>query len=302
MKQAKTEFQTEAQMKAYIDECEADFTGTLQKVCRKAANGGKRILTLAGPSCSGKTTTAEILKQEFYALGKHLHTISIDDFYYGRDILAARAAARGGEIDYDSPETIDIPFFAEAVREITECPYATLPRFSFKEGRRTGKRLISCTKSDAFLFEGIQAVYPELTKYLADSPYEALFISVEESLKVGGVLFAPRELRFMRRLVRDWKFRSSDAENTFTVWQSVVDNEETHIYPNVGKDVTRLDSLLAYEVQVIKPFVLDVLRTLPAGSVFAPRAAEIEEKLASIEPIPARLVPAESVFREFIGN
>lgn len=302
MKQAKTVFQDEAQMSAYIHECENSFTVTLREVCRKAAGSGKRILTLAGPSCSGKTTTAEILKQEFHALGKHLHTISIDDFYYDRDILAARAAARGGEIDYDSPETIDIPFFAEAVREINECPYATIPRFSFKEGRRTGRRQISCTPNDAFLFEGIQAVYPDLTRYLAGSPYEALFISVEDSLSVGGKVFAPRELRFMRRLVRDYKFRASDAENTFAIWQSVLDNEETHIYPNIGANVTRLDSLLLYEVQVIKPFVLDVLSTLPACSAFAPQADKIREKLSGIEPIPAQLVPAESVFREFIGN
>ena len=302
MKQAQIGLSGDAEIRMYIDANEASFEGRLRAVCREAAAGGRRILTLAGPSCSGKTTTAEMLKQEFAAIGKHLHTISIDDFYYDRDVLMARSRARGGEIDYDSPETVDIPLFAAVVREITNEPHASVPRFSFREGRRTGMRRIACTSSDAFLFEGIQAVYPELTQYLAGSPYEALFISPESAIAVGETVFEPRELRFMRRLVRDYKFRASDAESTYAVWQSVLDNENTHIYPNVAPDVTRIDSSLAYEVQVIKPFVLEVLDTLSADSRFAADAAALREKLAPIAPIPAAFVPKNSVFREFIGS
>ena len=302
MKQAETRFRDMAAAAAYIAVCEASFENRLRAVCREAAAGGRRILTLAGPSCSGKTTTAEMLKQEFAAIGKHLHTISIDDFYYDRDVLIARSRARGGEIDYDSPETVDVPRCAAVVREITSEPVACVPRFSFREGRRTGMRQIACTPSDAFLFEGIQAVYPELTRYLAGSPYEALFISVESAIEVGGTVFEPREVRFLRRLVRDYKFRATDAENTYTIWQSVLDNENGHIYPNIAPDVTRIDSALAYEVQVIKPFVLEVLDTLPPDSRFAADAAALRAKLAPIAPIPADLVPKNSVFREFIGN
>ena len=302
MKQAETRFRDMAAAAAYIAVCEASFENRLRAVCREAAAGGRRILTLAGPSCSGKTTTAEMLKQEFAAIGKHLHTISIDDFYYDRDVLIARSRARGGEIDYDSPETVDVPRFAAVVREITSEPVACVPRFSFREGRRTGMRQIACTPSDAFLFEGIQAVYPELTRYLAGSSYEALFISVESAIEVGGTVFEPREVRFLRRLVRDYKFRATDAENTYTIWQSVLDNENGHIYPNIAPDVTRIDSALAYEVQVIKPFVLEVLDTLPPDSRFAADAAALRAKLAPIAPIPADLVPKNSVFREFIGN
>ena len=302
MKQAETRFRDMAAAAAYIAVCEASFENRLRAVCREAAAGGRRILTLAGPSCSGKTTTAEMLKQEFAAIGKHLHTISIDDFYYDRDVLIARSRARGGEIDYDSPETVDVPRFAAVVREITSEPVACVPRFSFREGRRTGMRQIACTPSDAFLFEGIQAVYPELTRYLAGSPYEALFISVESAIEVGGTVFEPREVRFLRRLVRDYKFRATDAENTYTIWQCVLDNENGHIYPNIAPEGTRSDSALAYEVQVIKPFVLEVLDTLPPDSRFAADAAALRAKLAPIAPIPADLVPKNSVFREFIGN
>lgn len=302
MREAKTRFADDAAIAAYIAESEHAFETRLAAVCRDAAAGGRRILTLAGPSCSGKTTTAEMLKLEFAAIGKHLHTISIDDFYYDRDVLAARSRARGGEIDYDSPETVDIPLFARVVEEITNAPSASVPRFSFREGRRTGMRQIACTPSDAFLFEGIQAVYPELTRYLHGSPYEALFIAASSAIRVGDTVFEPREVRFLRRLVRDYKFRASDAENTYTIWQSVLDNEDAHIYPNVTPEMTRIDSTLAYEIQVIKPFALSVLDTLPAGSRFAADAAALREKLAPIVPIPAVFVPKTSVFREFIGS
>lgn len=302
MKQAKTGLTDPAAIAAYVDESETAFKNRLHAVCRAAASGGRRILTLAGPSCSGKTTAAELLKKEFAAVGKHLHTVSIDDFYYDRDLLAARARARGGEIDYDSPSTVDIPLFAAVVREITEAPYATVPRFSFREGRRTGMRQIRCTPDDAFLFEGIQAVYPELTCYLAGTPYAALFISVESAIEVGDIVFAPREIRFLRRLVRDFKFRNSDAAHTYMLWQSVLTNEDVHIYPHVTQDMMRIDSTLAYEIQVIVPFALEVLSTLLSDSAFAPAAAALRDKLSAIESISADFVPKNSVFREFIGS
>lgn len=302
MKQAKTGLTDPAAIAAYIGESEAAFKGRLRTVCRAAANGGRRILTLAGPSCSGKTTAAELLKKEFAAVGKHLHTVSIDDFYYDRDVLAARSRARGGEIDYDSPSTVDIPLFAAVVQQITEAEYASVPRFSFREGRRTGMRQIRCTPNDAFLFEGIQAVYPALTCYLAGSPYAALFISVESAIEIGGAVFEPREIRFLRRLVRDFKFRNSDAAHTYMLWQSVLDNEDAHIYPHVTADMMRIDSTLAYELQVIAPFALEVLSALPADNAFAPRAATLRERLSAIEPIAADFVPRDSVFREFIGS
>ena len=96
--------------------------------------------------------------------------------------------------------------------------------------------------------------------------------------------------------------RATAAENTYTIWQSVLDNENGYIYPNIAPEVTRIDSALAYEVQVIKPFVLEVLDTLPPDSRFAVDAAALRAKLAPIAPIPADLVPKNSVFREFIGN
>lgn len=301
LKQAKLHFSSEAEIQAYVNDCEAEYFAEVKAACETAAAGGS-IITLAGPTCSGKTTTARILDDEFLKLGKELHTISIDDFYFDRDVLAERARKRGEPLDYDSPSTIDLALFGEVIEQIEAKGRIRLPKFDFKSGRRAASEEITVTDGDVFLFEGIQAVYPELTKYLAAHSFTSLFISVEQPLDCGGAVFAPRELRFMRRLVRDARTRGATAEFTCSLWAGVVANEEKHIYPNLGGVDCRIDSLLAYEVSVIKPYVLDLLDTLPSDSAYLGEACILREKLKHVPIIDEKYVPAGSVFREFIGE
>ena len=301
MKQAKLNFSSDEETKKYVDECERKYLDDVKAACSFAAAGGK-IITLCGPTCSGKTTTALILDTDFKNLGKELHTISIDDFYFDREVLAARAAEKGEPLDYDSPSTIDLDLFGKVITDIDDGGKVTLPKFDFKEGRRISMENIFVTDDDVFLFEGIQAVYPELTVYLRSRSYTSLFISVEEGIRYGDVEFAPRELRLMRRLVRDARTRGADAEFTLSLWDSVCKNEDEHIYPNIGGCHCRIDSSFAYEVSVIKPFVLPLLESVPGGSRCRERATRLARKLESIPAVDAKFVPDGSVFREFIGE
>lgn len=301
MKQAKLHFSSEEEIISYVNACEAEYRASVKAACDIAEAGGS-IITLAGPTCSGKTTTARILDDEFLKRGKELHTISIDDFYFDRDELQRRAKERGEPLDYDSPSTIDLALFGEVVEQIEAKGTVLLPKFDFKSGRRAAMEEITATDGDVFLFEGIQAVYPELTKYLAAYNFTSLFISVEDSLACGDAVFAPREIRFMRRLVRDARTRGATAEFTYSLWSGVVANEETHIYPNLVGVHHRIDSLLGYEVSVIKPYVLALLDTLPADSVYLPEANILREKLQNIPILDGNYVPEGSVFREFIGE
>ena len=107
MKTAKMHFSSEEEIRSYIDACEAEYLADVRAACACALQGG-HIITLCGPTCSGKTTTAEILDGAFLENGKELHTVSIDDFYFDRDLLIARSAARGESVDYDSPSTVDL--------------------------------------------------------------------------------------------------------------------------------------------------------------------------------------------------
>ncbi len=301
MKQAKMHFSSEEEQKRYIAACEAEYLEDVASACARAQDGG-HIITLCGPTCSGKTTTARILDAAFAARGKILHTVSIDDFYFDRAVLEARAKAKGVPLDYDSPSTIDLDLFGKVIADIEDGGTVTLPRFDFQTGKRVGSETVKMTDGDVFLFEGIQAVYPELTAYLAGHRYASLFISVEHSIACGDTVFSPEELRFMRRLVRDARTRGASAEFTFSLWNGVLENEKTHIYPNRGNIDQYIDSAMGYEVGVIKPQVLALLDTLPAGSVYWPEAVALRKKLKDVPVIDAKFVPADSVFREFIGE
>ncbi len=301
MREAKLHFESDAEIETYVAACEARFACQLEAAGRYAVEHGQDILTLCGPTCSGKTTAAALLSKTFANMGRRLHVISIDNFYYSREYLRLRSLRHGTDIDYDSPDTIDIDCFASAVRAIAGRGRVELPVYDFKEGRRVSALQIECTAEDAFLFEGIQAVYPALTKYLAPHGCCSLFISVEQPLLAGTTVFDPREIRLLRRLVRDFKFRNANAQFTFSLWRSVCKNEDEHIYPNLSGCHFRIDSLMPYEIQVIKPYVLSVLSELGAESEYRAEAEQILHKLSTIESISQRFVPADSVFREFIG-
>ncbi len=301
MKTAKLSFTSEEEIKQYVDLCESEYYAQVKEALDFSASGGK-IITLCGPTCSGKTTTAMILDGEFLKIGKQLHTISIDDFYFDRETLFLRSKNTGKPLDYDSPSTIDIELFAKVIDDIEDGGRVTLPKFDFKCGKRIGYEEITVTDGDVFLFEGIQAVYPELTRYLASHKYTSLFISAREGVRYGETEFEPRELRLLRRLVRDERTRGADAQFTLSLWESVCANEDAHIYPNIGGCHMHIDSSFAYEVSVIKPFVTPLLCGVPTESKYKGTADKLLEKLSYVPIIDAKFVPDASVFREFIGE
>ncbi len=294
-------FSSEKEVAEFVSSCEEKYLADVKTACTLALSGG-RIITLCGPTCSGKTTTALILDDEFKKCGKELHTISIDDFYFDRTFLEERSKRIGEPLDYDSPATIDIELFASVVEDIERGGRVKLPKFDFKSGSRTGFDEINITSGDVFLFEGIQAVYPSLTKYLAGHDYTSLFISVEENLYACGEEFEKSTLRLFRRLVRDARTRGASAEFTLSLWDSVILNEVKNIYSNLGGIDFSINSLMGYEVSVIKPFVLALLESIDKESAHYEKARALAEKLENIPVIDAKYVPEASVFREFIGK
>ncbi|MBQ4151168.1 MAG: hypothetical protein IJC81_05135 [Clostridia bacterium] len=294
-------FLSEEEMRQFVNAAEEKYLADVKAACELSIGAG-RIITLCGPTCSGKTTTARILDDAFKASGKELHSISIDDFYYDRDVLIARSENKGESLDYDSPATIDLDLFGKVIEDIEKGGKVLLPKFDFTVGARRGMEEIYVKSDDIFLFEGIQAVYPELTTHLKGHDYTSLFISVEEPIRFGDAEFDARTLRLMRRLVRDARTRATSAERTFSIWQSVIDNEDKHIYSNLDGVDFRINSTMAYEISVIKPFVLPLLLDIADNSPYKSYANDIVKKLESIPIIDEKYVPSGSVFREFIGE
>ena len=302
MLKGRSVFIDDADKLAYVLECERRFESAVDEaVAGVLARRDCRMITLSGPSCSGKTTTADKLVEDLTAAGRRVHVVSIDDYYFDRSQLLEVARKNGDDVDFDSPSTIDIEELRKTVEDISDGGVVLVPRYDFKSGCRVGFREYVTDESDTFIFEGIQAIYPNVTALLHERDFASIFISVANDLDIDGRLFSANEIRFYRRLVRDYNFRNASPEFTFNIWESVRENEETNILPNsLGCDV-RLDSLLPYEISMIKPYLLPLIATIGADSKYYDTARRIRDRLDGIEVISRELMPEHSVYREFLG-
>ncbi len=286
----------------FVKRCEEDFerrlSGTADEVC---AIPGIKLICLSGPTCSGKTTAANKLVSKFAGYGKKVNIISIDDFYYDKEKLRRISSEKGlSEVDYDSADTIDIEALAKFAEEIFSCREVHCPSFDFVRGKRSGYRTIKSSADDIFLFEGIQALYPQVTSLFEKYSFCSVYISPESSIDVAGTVFLPNEIRFLRRLVRDYNFRGSNADFTFSIWDSVRQNEEKNIFPFAHSCRFHIDSTFAYEISVLKPYLRRVLSGISPDSIYSDSAADILDKIAPSEELPKDYISPDSLYREFI--
>ncbi len=283
-----------------IAEAEHRFAKRLEEICERITERKEvRLLRLVGPTCSGKTTAAQLLEHSFAERGKRLHTISIDDFYYDKDVLHARS---DGAVDYDSVNTIDLPALKLFLDELFSAERSHCPIFDFQEGRRVGYRLMECGEDDLFLFEGIQVLYPELTALFNAEGHvsETIYIAPLSPVRAGSCVFEPNELRLLRRLVRDHKKRNTPVERTFSLWSGVRRNEEQNIFPYVEDCSYRIDSAMPYELGILAPYLRELLPSIDTESPYFAQAQSILRFMDGVEEISDRLLPADSLYREFV--
>lgn len=303
--EGKSVFETEDVARAYIANCDKKFAARVGEITeRLMGDRNLKMIGLSGPSCSGKTTAAKILINRLCAEGKQVHLISVDNFF--REQLRERTVAEAASaqtIDFDSIDALDLPLFEDFMWNLMQKGKAQMPDFNIGASRREGWKTVECTgESDIFLIEGIQVVYPEIRRCLNQYPYRSLFIQVERSLSVGGVLYAPEDIRFLRRLVRDYYFRESPAAFTFFTWESVRANEIRNILPYADDCDEKMDSLMGYEIGMLRPHLEKILRELPAGSPYLDRANEILRRIGDVQSLRGAWLAEQSLYHEFVGN
>lgn len=294
------EVKSYSEAEKFIALCEKKFENKLREASREVLRQGNRVITLSGPSCSGKTTTAAMLVDEIEKSGHNAVVISIDDFYL--DNLRV-GMAEGKKIDFDSVKTIDLEYLADFTEKLLKLESVKIPSFDFTTGCRSGYRDFQPTEKDIFIFEGIQAVYPEVTALFGDA-YTSVFICVKDEVLCNGVYFSPHEIRLLRRIVRDFYFRNTRPEQTLMIWESVRENEEIAIFPNADNPDFFIDSFLTYELYMISHFALPLLREVPLGSVYKSVADSLISRLEELDNryYLNEFVPDDSMFREFIGK
>lgn len=283
--------------KQFVDLCEESFEKKLSETVETVISTDKtKIITLSGPSCSGKTTTARKLIEEIEKSGCNARMISIDDFY--RDNIRDEENA-----DFESASALDLVSFNRFVSDLFSGKIAEKPIFDLGKGGVIGFEKYVPNEDDIYIFEGIQAVYPEITSKLSDFPYKSLFVSVANDVSLNGVVFEKHEIRLARRLVRDIRFRSTDFERTMKLWTSVRSNEEKNIFPGAENVEFRIDSFLPYELLYIGKLLIPETEKIPHVTEKYEALKVLKEKLLKTtnKYITEDMIPQKSMFREFIG-
>lgn len=294
----------EEELKHMVEKCDQHLEVLIDNAIGRIEEvPGLRLFGLTGPTCSGKTTAARKITEHLEKRGLCVHVISVDDFYFDKEYLHKRAAENPNiEIDYDSEETIDIDLLADVTERLLACKKTQLPKFEFGPGTRGKGQCILPKKNDVFLFEGIQILYPKVNEILnTGHTYRSLSVCPMSSIEVGGEVFQPNEIRLCRRIVRDYYRRSTAPAFTFYLWKSVRANEEKNIFPNMHLCHAEIDSTMPYEMGMLKPYLLPLLRQIPKNDPSAAEAERLLQKMRNIQPISASYMTENSLYKEFIS-
>lgn len=299
MKNINIKFNNEQDKIDFVNECERDFEERLDEVSKRAINSGVTTLLLSGPTCAGKTTTANKIIHDFHECGKEVTIISLDDFFKERD--DARQVKENEKIDYDSVDVLDLELLSECIKHISAGDTIKVPIFDFITQKRNGYNEHKIDDNEIIIFEGIQAVYPEITS-LFKAEFKGIFINVNDDICINGEYFTKNEIRLIRRIVRDRKFRGASPEFTFYLWETVRDNEEKNIFPNKDICEIQIDSFMGYELFLMKKYLVNVLSEIDKESKYYEKSVKLLSKLNHLDEIDYEYIPKGSLYTEFLGK
>lgn len=285
-----------------IQEEDARYRAELRAVADRLGNGGagRRLVLLSGPSASGKTTTALNLEQLLQRDGVAACTVSLDNFYRG---YGNAPRLPDGSFDYETVEALDIPRLKTCMRELVRNGETRLPVFDFLTHAPKAESVPLRVPANAvIIFEGIHALNPLLREELPEEALFRLFINVMSPVYDGeDKLLARRDLRLVRRLIRDVRFRDSSLENTMDMWRQVTRGETLYLFPFADTADMRFDTMHAYEPAMLGAQLLPLLQAVLADSRHADTVRHLIRALSVFEPLPEAWLPAEALLREFIG-
>jgi uridine kinase len=209
-----------------------------------------QIVLLAGPSCAGKTTTAKLIKQVLEIKGREVDVISMDDFFVDLD---KRKPLPNGKPDFDSPDILDYKLMKETFSKYFSGEDTYFPEYDFKQSKSIpNKNLHKFKYNTIVIFEGIHVLNPRVLKNLGTDKYFRLYVSPITSFKTDKQLLTSKNLRLLRRIVRDIKRRNTSAEKTINMWPEVTEVEEKYIEPFRTKVDYFVDTTHQYELGVYK--------------------------------------------------
>ncbi len=260
-----------------------------------------KVVLLAGPSSSGKTTTSKKLAIQLQVMGYTPHVISLDNYYLGRE---QTPKDENGDYDYECLEALDIDQLNQNLLDLSKGKTIQLPSYDFREGKQyyTGKTL-TMGPNDILVMEGIHGLNDRLTPLIKNENKFKVYLSALTQLNLDDHNRIPTsDNRLIRRIVRDSQFRGKSAADTIKMWPSVQRGERLHIFPFQGNADVMLNTALDYELAVLRVYAAPLLRCVTPDQSEYSEAMRLLQFLSNFYTIPATYVPGQSIIREFIGG
>ena len=260
-----------------------------------------KVVLIAGPSSSGKTTFCKRLSVQLLASGVKPVQISLDDYFVNR---AETPKDENGELDYESIYALNIPLINEQFNALFRDEEVELPKYNFQTGmsEKSGKKL-HLGENNILLVEGIHALNPALTEQIADDKKFKIYASALTTILLDDHNYIPTtDNRLLRRIVRDYKYRGCSAQETIHRWPSVRAGENKWIFPYQEQADVMFNTALLFELAVIKPQAEEVLEQVPENCEEYAEAYRLRKFLKYFAPLPFRNLPPTSLLREFLGG
>lgn len=291
-------------LRDFIRVNEALHDKSLADIAEDLVNRASRLIFIAGPSSSGKTTFANRLAIHLRVEGLKPVILSMDDFYRNRRELPLEA---DGKPDLEALDALDLPCFEQCLTDLIEGREAALPRFDFsKQSRSEHSKRLKISSDQPLIIEGIHGLNPRLYEAFDPKLYSRIFISELTTLNLDNHnRIRTTDARLLRRIVRDYLFRATSPSETLEIWDSVRRGEEKWIFPYQELADFVFNSALHYELPVLKHISYNILKQVPKDSpdyIKCNRILKILHYLLPIEDSILKEIPPLSILREFIGG
>ncbi|HEX9934732.1 MAG TPA: nucleoside kinase, partial [bacterium] len=259
-----------------------------------------RVVLIAGPSSSGKTTFTKRLSIQLRVNELVPYALSVDDYFLDNALVPRDGQ---GKPDFESIHALDLARFNADLLGLMQGKSVRLPRFDFMTGKSGPGPVVKLDERQPILIEGLHALNEELTSAVPRYNKFKLYVSALTHLNITNALrVSTSDLRLIRRLVRDHRFRNHSASFTLGHWQQVRNGEEKYIFPFQETANAIFNSSLPYEIGVLRTFTQPLLERVPRSDPSYPEAQRLIEFLHFFKPISKNEVPSNSILSEFIGG
>ena len=272
------------------------------EITNRNQNGERvKLVLISGPSSSGKTTFSKRLSIQLMANGLKPYPISLDDYFVDREKTPLDA---NGKHDFESLYALDLPFFESQLSDLLAGKEVELPRFNFTTGKRemTGNKL-RIDDHMILILEGIHALNPALTPNIPAANKFKIYVSALTTIQLDYHNYIPTtDIRLLRRIIRDYKYRNYSAEETIARWGSVRAGEDKWIFPYQEYADAMFNSALLFELAVLKDYVEPILRKVPNNTPEYSEAHRLLRFLSYFVSVRDKELPPTSLLREFLGG